>query len=289
MPKKGVKKDTISSLRKDEEKIKKEELNQNIEEYSDKSEDEEETKAGIVKEQSVQIKDAPKNLKDLFDSEPQIKENKETSKKINNKPQNKNKKPIFVNSQLSGNANAKYDNEAKRKNNNQKKNYNVKGIDNAAIENAKIKPTKNYLEKENTIQYSEEKEEIAKPEFTNLKIGKENFVELNKNEDLFAKNIQSKNFEIKNEYNDEKEKEKKVKEKNHYEKYEKKGIVNDVDSDGFEIVGSKEEKKNTQNYYYHKKKHYHKKKNYYKDNDKEWKKGNEEKKEENEINKNEKE
>ena len=30
---------------------------------------------------------------------------------------------------------------------------NVKGIDNVAIENAKIKPTKNYLEKENKIQY----------------------------------------------------------------------------------------------------------------------------------------
>ena len=66
MPKKGAKKDTIATLRKDEEKNKKEEQNQNIEDYSDKSEDEEETKAGIVKEQSVQIKDAPKNFCEII-------------------------------------------------------------------------------------------------------------------------------------------------------------------------------------------------------------------------------
>ena len=61
--------------------------------------------------------------------------------------------------------------------------------------------------------------------------------------------MESKNFEIKNEYNDEKEKEKerKVREKKYYEKKE---ITNDVDSDGFEIVGSKEEKRN---YQFHKK------------------------------------
>ena len=218
MPKKGVKKDTISALKQNEEKNKKKEENQNIDEYSDKSDEEEETKAGIVKEQSVQKKDEPKSLKDLLDSEPIPNEKTEQSKKINNKPQNKNQKPKFLNSKYSGNINAKYDKEAKRRNENQqKKNYNVKGIDNIAIENSKIKPTKNYLEKEDIKKYTEDKEEeVAKPEFKNLKIGKENFVELNKNEDLFAKNMESKNFEIKNEYNDEKEKEKerKVREKN---------------------------------------------------------------------------
>jgi aarF domain-containing kinase len=257
MPKKGVKKDTISALKQNEEKNKKKEENQNIDEYSDKSDEEEETKAGIVKEQSVQKKDEPKSLKDLLDSEPIPNEKTEQSKKINNKPQNKNQKPKFLNSKYSGNINAKYDKEAKRRNENQqKKNYNVKGIDNIAIENSKIKPTKNYLEKEDIKKYTEDKEEeIAKPEFKNLKIGKENFVELNKNEDLFAKNMESKNFEIKNEYNAEKEKEKerKVREKKYYEKKE---ITNDVDSDGFEIVGSKEDKRN----YYPKKKYWHKKK-----------------------------
>ena len=172
MPKKN-KKDTISQIKNDKEKTNKKEENENSESYSEKSEEEEESKAGIVKEQTVQNKNEPKNIKELFDSEPQIKEKKETSKKINNKPKNKNEKPHFINSKYSGNANAKYDNEAKFKNEGQKKNYNVKGIDNVAIENAKIKPTKNYLEKETNIQYSEEKdEEIAKPEFKNLKIGK---------------------------------------------------------------------------------------------------------------------
>ena len=48
-----------------------------------------------------------------------------------------------------------------------------------SIENEKIKSTKNDLEKENNIQYFEQKnEEIVKPEFTNLKIGKENFGKL---------------------------------------------------------------------------------------------------------------
>ena len=243
MPKKN-KKDTISQIKNDKEKIKKEEENENSESYSDKSEEEEESKAGIVKEQTVQNKNEPKNLKDLFDSEPQIKEEKETSKKIHNKPKNKNEKPHFINSKYSGNANAKYDIEAKRKNEGQKKKYNVQGIDTIAIENEKIKPTKNYLEKDIVKKYNEDKEEeIVKPEFKNLKIGKENFVELNKNEDLFAKNMESKNFEIKNEYADEKEKEKKVREKKYYEKKE---ITNDIDSDGFEIVGSKEEKRNYQ-------------------------------------------
>ena len=41
MPKKGVKKDTISALKQNEEKNKKKEENQNIDEYSDKSDEEE--------------------------------------------------------------------------------------------------------------------------------------------------------------------------------------------------------------------------------------------------------
>ena len=44
-----------------------------------------------------------------------------------------------------------------------------------------------------------------------------------------------------------KKKKKKVREKKYYEKKE---IINDIDSDGFEIIGSKEEKRN---YQFHKK------------------------------------
>ena len=82
MPKKN-KKDTISQIKNDKEKTNKKEENENSESYSEKSEEEEESKAGIVKEQTVQNKNEPKNIKELFDSEPQIKEKKETSKKIN--------------------------------------------------------------------------------------------------------------------------------------------------------------------------------------------------------------
>ena len=113
--KKKNKKDTISQIKNDKEKIKKEEENEKSESYSNKSEDEEELKTGIVKEQTVINKNEPKNLKELFDLEPQTKEKKETNKKINNKPKNKNEKLHFINSKYSGNANSKYDNEMKKK------------------------------------------------------------------------------------------------------------------------------------------------------------------------------
>ncbi len=73
---KWAKKDTISTLRKNEEKNKKEEQIQNIEDYSDKSEDEEETKSRNNKRIICSNKRSSKELKDLFDSEPQIKEKK---------------------------------------------------------------------------------------------------------------------------------------------------------------------------------------------------------------------
>jgi hypothetical protein len=83
-----------------------------------------------------------------------------------------------------GNAD-KNDNELRNKMNLDKKVYkNTKGLDNAAKDNEKIKPTKNYLEKDIEKQYKDDNEEVAKPQFTSNKEDGENFVELNKNEDV---------------------------------------------------------------------------------------------------------
>ena len=51
----------------------------------------------------------------------------------------------------------------------------------AKKENEKIKPTKNYTEKEVEKVYNED---VAKPKFFTSKESEENFVELNKNEDV---------------------------------------------------------------------------------------------------------
>lgn len=110
----------------------------------------------------------------------------------------------------------------KQKNTTKKKVFkNAKGLDAAAKENQKIKPTKNYTEKDVEKQYNED---IAKPQFITNKDKDENFVELDKNEDvsillnniyinlliqLFAKNLASKKYEDVRDYNDNKEGEKK--------------------------------------------------------------------------------
>ena len=66
---------------------------------------------------------------------------------------------------------------------------------------------------------------------------------------LLAKNMATKKFEIKNEYSENKEgtKKKEHKKKNHKKEMpprkKDEPIENEVDSDGFEIVGTKEEKK----------------------------------------------
>lgn len=62
---------------------------------------------------------------------------------------------------------------------------NAKGLNAAAKANEKIKHTKDYLEKDTKKEYKDEPEDVAKPQFkSNLKEGDENFVELNKNEDV---------------------------------------------------------------------------------------------------------
>ena len=65
---------------------------------------------------------------------------------------------------------------------------------------------------------------------------------------LLAKNIDEHKFEFKQDYNDDTKKtgehvEKKKKTHHKKQTYTKEEIVNDVDSDGFEITGTKEKKK----------------------------------------------
>ena len=178
------KEDTISQLKKEEEKRKKQTKN---EEEEENSEDEEELNDNAIKEQTVQKADKPKNIKELMSS---LADNKPKSKKTTNanKAQKKKydepSKLKFVNTKGTGNAD-KIDNELRNKMNLDKKVYkNAKGLDNAAKDNEKIKPTKNYLEKDIEKQYKDDNEEVAKPQFTSNKEDGENFVELNKNEDV---------------------------------------------------------------------------------------------------------
>ena len=157
--KQGKKEDTISQLKK-EEKIKK---NNKKEEDESASEEEEEQNDNDIKEQTIQKSDKPKNLKDLLSSMEQ------KPKAKPKKPQQKEKKPknndepvkhIFINSKGTANADTKI----VPNNENDKKNY-------------------TYTEKEVKKAYNED---VAKPTFTSGKDG-ENFVELNKNEDVSDK------------------------------------------------------------------------------------------------------
>ena len=178
------KEDTISQIKKQEDKIKKESKKEEELENREDEEEDKEKNQNVIKEQTVQKADKPKNLKELFGS---IGDTKPKPKKKTNKPQKKYDEPgklKFTNSKGTGNAD-KIDNEIRNKMNLDKKVYkNAKGLDSAAKENEKIKPTKNYLEKDTEKKYKDTNEDIAKPQFTSNKEGDENFVELNKNEDV---------------------------------------------------------------------------------------------------------
>ena len=133
MSKKATKKeDTISQLKKEENKIKK----NNKKEEEESSEEEEEQNENEIKEQTIQKSDKPKNLKDLLstmESKPKPKKAKPQQKE-KEKPKNNEepKKMTFFNS----------------------KGTNTKGT--ALKENEKIKPTKNYTEKDVEKAYNEE-------------------------------------------------------------------------------------------------------------------------------------
>jgi len=253
MSKKASKKeDTISQLKKEENKTKKD-LKKEEEESASEEENEEQNQDDI-KEQTVQRTDKPKSLRDLLNSMDDTKTKQKPKKEITKQKQKNNDEPkklTFFNSKGAGNA-SKIDEEIKERKLKEKKVFkNAKGLDEVAKENQKIKPTKNYTEKEIQKEYNED---VEKPQFITNKDKDENFVELDKNEDLFAKNLANKKYEDVREYADNNkeggERKKREYKKRYYPKKSRKEapknqeeIKDDVDSDGFEIVGSKEEKK----------------------------------------------
>ena len=182
MKQKQKKHDTISQLKKEEDKTKSKKAKEEEEELSD--EEEEEKNQNVVKEQTVQKSDKPKNLKELMGSMGDTKPKQKT--KVT-KPQKKNKsdepgKLTFINTRGTANAD-KIDNEIRNKN--KKLEFkNAGGLDSAAKANENIKHTKDYLEKDIKKKYKEIDEDVAKPQFITNKEDGENFVELNKNEDV---------------------------------------------------------------------------------------------------------
>ena len=178
--KQSNKEDTISHLKKEENKWKKE---TNKEEEEHFEEEDEEKNQNVLKEQTVQKADRPKNIKELIGSmgdtkpKPKKKEGKQKPKNNEDEP----KKLTFINTRGTANAD-KIEKEARKFD--KKKFKNAEGLDAAAKENAKIKPTKNYLEKDTKKKYKDENEDVAKPQFITNKEGDEKFVELNKNEDV---------------------------------------------------------------------------------------------------------
>ena len=176
MSKKTSKKeDTISQLKKEENKLNKN--SKKDEDESDSGEEEEDQYQDEIKEQRVQTSDKPKSLKDLMNSMDEPKP-KPKQKKVQPKQTKKNNeephKLVFINSKGTGNAD-KIDRESK------KVYKNAKGLDKAAKDNQKIKHTKDYNEKDVEKAYHED---VAKPQFITNKDKDENFVELNKNEDV---------------------------------------------------------------------------------------------------------
>ena len=108
---------------------------------------------------------------------PKKKDGKQKPKNNEDEP----KKLTFINTRGTANAD-KIDKEARKFD--KKKFKNAEGLDAAAKDNLKIKPTKDYLEKDTKKKYKDENEDVAKPQFITNKEGDENFVELNKNEDV---------------------------------------------------------------------------------------------------------
>ena len=123
----------------------------------------EENNQNVVKQQTVQKADRPKNLKDLLgggDNKAKPKPKKKEKEKEKKNKYDEPKKLTFTNSKKTGNANKTGD----------------------AKENAKIeKTTRDYLEKDKQKVYNED---VAKPQFTTNVDEDKKFVELNKNEDV---------------------------------------------------------------------------------------------------------
>ena len=250
-------KDTISKIKEQEEKTKTTQIINKEEEYVGSDDEENQKTKGAVEEQASTTSNKPKSLADILNAEAGDKKVKpkqiQKTEKVQNKPP---EGKMFYNSKKISS------NEPEHNKQTQKKTFTGKVGEGSKQFNDSIKKTKDYTEKEIQKSYKNE-EDVAKPEFKSKKDG-QNFVELNQKEDvsisytfiyvlfiivqLLAKNIAEHKFEFKQDYNDDTKKageHVEKKKKNHHKKqnYVKEEIANDVDSDGFEITGTKEKKK----------------------------------------------
>lgn len=203
------KKDTISKLKEEKEK-----LAHNNEEQNDDEEEAEEQggeERRVVKEQSESSANKAKSLKDILGDSREVAVKAKTQKAKKNTA--KDGKPRFINSkkanQISTGFNANY--EIKKDENKKPQFTNSKKVGEKKMEAPK---TKNYLEKDYEKSYKEDIDQnLPKPEFKGRSEGEEKFSELNTGDDLFLKNMTQKDVQIKNEYNNDDHPKKKKKKK----------------------------------------------------------------------------
>ena len=181
------KKDFISEIKSNVKDTKKETDDQNENELKNDSDNENQIQTGVVNEIATSNSNQPKNLNDLFadDEQTSVKKTKKTKKNPNIKNQKENQKPNYFNSKNTQNL-MNYDKEMmKKKKATDNKKFDVSKLNSHTKDNDKIKASKSYLEKNIENSYKEY-ENVEKPQFTNLKVDKDkdNFVELNKNEDV---------------------------------------------------------------------------------------------------------
>ncbi|MCQ2819782.1 MAG: hypothetical protein MJ252_21160 [archaeon] len=239
------KKDTLSKLKEEAAMAEKKDEEQNEDELEDNEEEQHKDEEGVVKEQTSSSINKPKNLAELLgdSKEGQAKLAPKTQKPKKKPNDNKGKggnKPSFFNSKKKDVVSTGYvaGNDESEKRPQYK---NSKKVGQKTMEAPK---TKDYLDKDIPKTYQEDnvQQPVPKPEFKGLKAeGEEKFADLNTNEDLFLKNLEkNKDMQLKNDYKSEEKGEKKRYPKKEH-KRKNQEPTNDVDSDGFEVVGTKEE------------------------------------------------
>jgi hypothetical protein len=174
-------KDTITKIKEQEEKTKTTQITNKDEEYLGGSDEEDNQKTkGAVQEQAATSSNKPKTLKDLFNADASDKQVKPKTKHVQKTEKVQNQatdgKRFYNSKKVNENKDLPQTSAT------QKKTYTGKGGQNSQKYNESIKPQKNYLEKDIQKEYTEDVN-IAKPEFKSKAEG-QNFVELNKNEDV---------------------------------------------------------------------------------------------------------
>jgi hypothetical protein len=174
-------KDTITKIKEQEEKTKTTQITNKDEEYLGGSDEEDNQKTkGAVQEQAATSSNKPKTLKDLFNADASDKQVKPKTKHVQKTEKVQNQatdgKRFYNSKKVNDNKDLPQTSAT------QKKTYTGKGGQNSQKYNESIKPQKNYLEKDIQKEYTEDVN-IAKPEFKSKAEG-QNFVELNKNEDV---------------------------------------------------------------------------------------------------------